>query len=292
MSKFYQFDPEEAIRIIRKDWNIFNNKMIDTVPHTDDPYPGFRYVIGISGGKDSLVAAALAKREFGADKVIGVLMPNGEQADIKDSIRICDEVLGIKRIEINIAKAFLDLTYQFFHQVHLTSRDTDINLPPRLRMATLYMVAQSMQGIVVNTCNLSEDMVGYATLFGDNAGSYAPLKNLTVTEIRKIGDALGLPHELVYKTPADGLQDNSDEDRLGLTYASIDDYIRFGSEAVPAEIASKIDAKYKANKFKLDMVRIEGPEFPYPNYVIANNEPVPKPPPTAEEVLSDCSGIH
>ena len=269
MSKPYVFEPKEAVEHILEHWKQFDAKMCSTLlPDNNTGYDGFRYIIGISGGKDSLIAAALAKQAHGADKVIGVLMPNGTQKDIDDSLRICDEILGIKHIEINIKTAYDDLTFQFFKKVHLTSKAAEINLPPRLRMATLYMVAQSMQGIVVNTCNLSEDMVGYATLFGDNAGSYAPLKNLTVTEIKAIGDYLELPHELVHKTPADGLQDDSDEVRLGMSYNSIDTYIRFGGMFLPSELACKIDAKYKANKFKLDMVRIEGPEFDYPNFII------------------------
>ena len=267
----YEFDAEQAIYKLVDHWKQWHYKLQCQLQTNKE----FNWVIGISGGKDSLIAAALAKKAFGAKRVIGVLMPNHKQKDIEDSNYICDKVLEIKKIEINIGKAFDDLTFQFFKQVHLTSTDADVNLPPRLRMATLYMVAQSMDGIVVNTCNLSEDMVGYATLYGDNAGSYAPLKNLTVTEILKIGDELGLPRFLVHKTPADGLQDDSDEVRLGMSYNSIDTYIRFGGMALPSELASKIDAKYKANKFKLDMVRIEGPEFPYPNYVIENNEPIP-----------------
>ena len=226
---------QDAIQWIR-DWFEKNGK-------------GCNAVIGISGGKDSSVVAALCKEALGKDRVIGVLMPNGEQPDIDCSKQLV-EYLGIPFYVCNIQKA-VDGVLQSLEEsgVEIT-RQTRVNLPPRIRMSTLYALSQSNNGRVANTCNLSEDWVGYSTRYGDAAGDFAPLGKLTVQEVKAIGFHLGLPKNLVEKVPSDGLTDRTDEDNLGFTYAALDKYIRTGvckDEAVKA----KIDRLHVMNEFKL-----------------------------------------
>ena len=209
-------------------------------------------VIGISGGKDSTVTAALCVEALGKDRVIGVMMPNGMQADITDSIKVC-EVLGIKNYTVNIKDAVDTLLNTIkLAGVDPITEQTIINLPPRVRMTTLYAISQSNNGRVINTCNLSEDWVGYSTRYGDSAGDVAPLANLTVDEVRKIGIELGLPYNLVYKTPSDGLCGKTDEDNLGFTYAALDEYLRTGN--VEPKVKKLIDKRHQVNKFKMELM--------------------------------------
>ena len=210
-----------------------------------------KVIIGISGGKDSSVVAAICAKAIGPENVIGVMMPNGEQKDIADSQKLIAH-LGIKSTTVNIENAFNDLCNAINLGVEL-SYDTLTNLPARLRMSTLYAVSQTVGGFVANTCNLSEDTVGYATLYGDNAGSFAPISKLTTEEVMEIGDDLGLPFELVHKVPIDGLQPKTDEDKLGFTYHEVNELIRKGIKGPHFE---KIMDMYRKNKFKLDIVRI------------------------------------
>ncbi|MCL2670755.1 MAG: NAD(+) synthase [Clostridiales bacterium] len=209
---------------------------------------GCRAVIGISGGKDSSVVAALCVEALGRARVLGVLMPNGVQRDIADA-RCLALHLGIEHFTANIADAFRAVDEELGAHI-LVSGWARVNLAPRLRMATLYAVSQSVNGRVANTCNLSEDYVGYSTLYGDAAGDFSPLASLTATEVVAVGHALGLPALLVDKIPADGLTDRSDEDNLGFTYAVLDRYIREGVCDDPA-IRQKIDARHAANAFKM-----------------------------------------
>lgn len=212
---------------------------------------GCKAVVGVSGGKDSSVVAALCVAALGKDRVIGVLMPNGEQSDIKYSHMLCDH-LGIKNYTVNVGAAIngvLDSIHKNAADIEVTEQTTT-NLPARIRMATLYAVSQSVNGRVANTCNLSEDWVGYSTKFGDAAGDFSPLSRLTVSEVKAIGSELGLPAELVDKTPSDGLCGKTDEMNLGFSYDVLDKYIRTGvieDEAVKV----KIDSMHMKNLFKL-----------------------------------------
>ena len=215
-------------------------------------------IIGISGGKDSSVAAALCVEALGKDRVIGILMPCGEQHDIDMAYLLCDH-LGIKRYEVNIKAAVEALTNALPEDFPL-SRQSFINLPPRIRMSTVYMIGQSLNGRVVNTCNLSEDWVGYSTRYGDAAGDFSPLSNLTVTEVKEIGRVLGLPDVLVDKVPIDGLSGKTDEDNLGFTYDVLDRYIRTG-EIEDKNTKEIIDRKHKANLFKLQLMPSFKPEI-------------------------------
>lgn len=210
---------------------------------------GCNAVVGISGGKDSSIVAALCVEALGRERVIGVLMPCGEQSDI-DMAELLVNTLGIKHYVINIKDAVEGLKKNLPFEL---SNQSTVNMPARIRMTTLYAVAQSHNGRVANTCNLSEDWVGYSTRYGDAAGDFSPCSHITVTEMKEIGRLLGLPAELVDKTPIDGLSGKTDEENLGFTYAELDRYIRTGEIDDPDKKAL-IDSKHKMNLFKLELM--------------------------------------
>lgn len=264
----YVFEPEMVYITIRDHWfdwanyNHFfgwNEKDGKTLP---------KVVIGISGGKDSTVVAGLFTKFLGKDNVFGVSLPCDGQKDMPDVNKVF-EYLGIKRITIDIGDAFHSIINSIENNAIDVKYDTKTNLPARLRMSTLYAVAQSVGGIVLNTCNHTEDNLGYATLYGDSAGSYAPIQDLTVTEVIALGDWLGLPHELTHKTPIDGLQPLTDEEKLGMKYADVDKYIRLNQG--DAALKDKVCEMYNRNKFKLDIIRIPGPKHGFPDYIRFEN---------------------
>lgn len=219
---------------------------------------GCNAVIGISGGKDSSIAAALCVEALGKDRVIGVLMPQGVQHDIDKAFLLVNH-LGIRHYVVNIKDAVDSVIENIPKELELTAQSRQ-NLPPRIRMSTLYAVSQSCNGRVCNTCNLSEDWVGYSTRYGDSVGDFSPMSNLTVTEVKEIGRILGLPDELVDKVPIDGLCGKTDEENLGFTYAELDVYIRTGEieDKAKKEI---IDRKHNANFFKLQLMPSFDPEI-------------------------------
>lgn len=215
--------------------------------------PDTKAVIGISGGKDSSVAAAVCVKALGKDRVIGVLMPQNEQSDIAYS-RLLVDTLGIQNYTINIGETVSTFMGELSKHME-PSRQAQVNTPARIRMTTLYAVAACVNGRVVNTCNLSEDWVGYSTKFGDSAGDFSPLSDLTVTEVRLIGEALGLPNELVHKVPIDGLSGYTDEENLGFTYAELDSYIRHETDlSDKPELREKIDRMHRNNLHKLELM--------------------------------------
>ncbi len=242
----YKFDAKKATEATIKwiqDWFEINGK-------------GCNAVIGISGGKDSSVVAALCVKALGKDRVIGVMMPQGEQFDIDYSIELC-ELLGIKTHTVNVGEAIKALTASLDFE---PSVQTATNIPPRVRMTVLYAVSQSFNGRVANTCNLSEDWVGYSTRYGDSAGDFGAISNFTVAEVKAIGRELGLPDKFVDKPPLDGLCGKTDEDNLGFKYETLDKYIREGIEPDP-ETKARIDRLHNINLFKLrymDTFRFEG----------------------------------
>lgn len=225
---------------------------------------GRKAVIGISGGKDSTVCAALCAKALGAENVVGVLMPNGVQSDIADS-ELVVKTLGIESLVVNIQYAYMNLVNQI-NEKHISSQ-AQINMPPRLRMTVLYGVAQNIGGRVANTCNRSEDVVGYSTLWGDSVNDFSPFGLLTTEEVMEIGDDLGLPYELVHKTPSDGLCGKSDEDNLGFTYAEINKIIRTGEKT--AHFDEIID-RYQRNRFKLEMINLPRFNPNRPDYFLEN----------------------
>lgn len=232
----YSFNAKDAAEKCAawiKDWFEINGK-------------GSNAVVGISGGKDSSVVAALLKHALGRERVIGVMMPQGEQPDISSS-KLLISHLGIKSLTVNVGETVKALRSALPFE---PSVQTATNIPPRIRMAVLYAVAQSHNGRVANTCNLSEDWVGYSTRYGDAAGDFSPISCFTVQEVKAIGRYLGLPKELIEKPPADGLCGKTDEENLGFTYAVLDRYIREGVEPEP-DIKAKIDRLHSLNLFKL-----------------------------------------
>ena len=227
-----------------KDWFEINGK-------------GCKGVVGISGGKDSSVVAALLVEALGKDNVVGVLMPKGEQFDIDVSIALC-KFLDIKYYTVNINDAYNGLMKELEKSGVPVNTQAVTNLPPRIRMSTVYAVSQSVNGRVANTCNLSEDWVGYSTRYGDSVGDFSPLSKLTVQEVKEIGRVLGLPPMFVDKVPIDGLCGKTDEDNLGFTYETLDRYIREGI-CEDEEIKARIDRLHRINQFKLELM----PIFPY-----------------------------
>lgn len=231
---------------------------------------GCNAVIGISGGKDSTVVAKLCVEALGADRVIGVMMPCGVQKDISDSIRVC-EYLGIKNYTINIEGAVNAILKQMEDNGIEISNQTIVNLPPRIRMSTLYAISQSHNGRVSNNCNLSEDICGFSTRFGDSVGDFSPLSNLTTVEIVQIGDYLGLPFDLVHKIPMDGLNTNendeyiTDEDILGVKYLDIHTYAREPHKLMESnpEVYETIRWKEMKNAFKLKPMPVYKPNINY-----------------------------
>lgn len=220
--------------------------------------PDCNAIVGISGGKDSSVTAALCVEALGKERVIGVLMPCGVQSDI-DAAYALVEHLGIRYYVINIQDAVEGLKGQVEKALPMT-KQAHTNMPARIRMTALYAVGQSMNGRVANTCNLSEDWVGYSTRYGDAAGDFSPLSRLTVQEVKALGRLVGLPEALVDKTPIDGLSGKTDEDNLGFTYAELDRYIRTG-QIDDLEKKARIDRLHKQNLFKLQYMPCFEPEM-------------------------------
>lgn len=209
-------------------------------------------VLGMSGGKDSTVAAALCAQALGPDRVVGVAMPSGTQP-VNDADEICS-YLGIRYLCLNIGET--EAALRRLGGSEGFSKQSILNIPPRIRMTVLYAVAQSVGGFVANTCNLSEDYIGYATLYGDAAGSFSPLSRLCVREVLAIGRAMGLPEKWVGKTPDDGLPGSMpDEAKIGFTYATLDRYIREGV-CEDETVRAKIDRMHRANLFKTEILHI------------------------------------
>lgn len=248
----YTFNPSEAYEQIRTQQLEWMSKI-----------GAKKVVFGVSGGKDSTAMAWLEAKILGKENVIGVMMPNGLQKDIGDSMRVIRET-GIKSYIVDISNAVNALSDQLSYNGIKASEDTKINLPPRIRMATLFAVGQTEGAIVLNTDNRDEIVAGYYTLFGDGAGSYGPIRNLTVSEVIELGVWLGAPEELMVKKPGDGLQALGDEERLGFKYYELDNFIRKneGSD----DFKKMVLERKEKNKFKTDIVNIPAPTFSYPDF--------------------------
>lgn len=258
----YNYNPALAFAKITEDWLKWAEET-----------KARKFIIGLSGGKDSSVVAALATKIFGAENVIGVFMPNGkinnEDMTIINSL-ITD--LKIKNFIMNINDANKDLLSELERQYVYVLEDTKVNLPARIRMTMLYAIAQSFGARVICTGNLSENMIGYSTIYGDHAGAYAPIADLTVQEVIQLGEWLGLDKKYTRKIPTDGLCGQTDEDKLGFTYRELDNYIRLNIGMESKEKMNRVEELYKKNKFKLDTVQIPYPQMPWYNYLISNIE--------------------
>ena len=244
-----EFDPAEQVKVIE---DFIKNYFVE------NGSPNTKAVIGISGGKDSTIAAALLVRALGPGRVVGVLMPNGTQKDIEDAHEVCD-ILNIERYVFNIADAWNGISAGFLYDCKLKmNSQIETNTPARLRMTALYMIAAAVGGRVCNTGNASEAFIGYTTKYGDLAGDFALLRNLTVREIYAIGDYLELPMHLVHKSPADGMSGKTDEDNTGISYDAIDDYLLNG--VIPeTEIYQKMIAAHKRNIHK-QVINLSAPQ--------------------------------
>lgn len=211
-------------------------------------------VVGVSGGKDSSVVSALCCEAYGRENVLGVLMPDGVQPDI-DYSRSLVETLNIRSVTLNIHAAAEGLLGELARAGIEASRQTRVNLPPRIRMTALYAVAQSVEGgIVINTSNLSEDWVGYCTVYGDSAGAFSPIGMYTTEEVIAIGRELGLPERFLVKPPSDGLTGLTDEDNLGFTYHAVNAYLREG--IVQPGVQEQIDRKHRESRFKFRTIPV------------------------------------
>lgn len=236
----YDFDPVEA------------RDMIVAGIHKIARQGNFsKVVVGISGGKDSTITAALCARALGKENVFGVLLPDGEQQDIEDSRWACD-ALGIPHIEINIGNIHKEVLSAF----DIGSKEADINVPPRIRMTVLRYITQSLGARLAGTGNLSEMTVGYCTKDGDTSCDFSVLGGLTSVEVVQVGLTMNeIPLELVVKTPSDGLSGMSDEEKLGVSYEDIHKYIR-GIEGVPPEATKKIQELQKKSIHKRSFPKV------------------------------------
>lgn len=211
--------------------------------------PECKAVIGISGGKDSTVAAALLCKALGPNRVIAVQMPQGFQYDIDVSNEVIDYLEITEHYNINIGSACQEIFLSLPNDIRIQPQVTS-NVPARVRMNILYAIAASHHGRVVNTCNRSEDYVGYSTKFGDAAGDFSILSNYTATEVKEIGIELGLPKNFIEKPPEDGLSGLTDEENLGFSYDVLDNFLLNGITP-PYEIYKNIEQRHKRNLHKI-----------------------------------------
>lgn len=241
---------------------VFTNEVVAWIKDYFKGNDEGKAVIGISGGKDSTIVAGLLCKALGADRVIAVMMPCGEQKDISDSIKVCDffNIPSRNRFTANIEVSVIDVKNAIIcgceigmmNEVadSLCSDVVNTNLPSRIRMCTLYTVAAIYPNSrVVNTSNSSERYIGYSTKFGDGVGDFSPLGNLTVREVLAIGDDLGIPYALVHKEPSDGMSGKSDEDKIGFTYNELDSYL-LGDAEPTIETKEKIKRLHEINLHK------------------------------------------
>jgi len=215
-------------------------------------------VVGNSGGKDSATVLALASKALGKDRVLAIGMPCNSIPQDLDDAQLVANAFGVRMIEINLTNP-----YDLYEQTLIDSLDNNdielideskVNIKPRLRMTTLYAVAQSLGYLVIGTGNLCEAMVGYTTKWGDNASDFNPLGNFTVDEVRFIGSYLGVPDKVIHKAPADGLGRQTDEEKLGVTYKQIEEYIETGK--TDPEAMAIIKDKYEKTRHKRSLVPV------------------------------------
>lgn len=264
---------EEHYPIIKRTIEVLTNKIVSSIKNYFIESQGQKAIIGISDGKDSAVTAALCVKALGKENVIGILIPDSDQSDIDNGKKLC-EFLGIQNIEINIATAYYSIINQLINNNYRPSNQAITNLAPRIRMATLYTIAQSVNGRVINTTNACERFVGYGTLYGDLVGDYAPLKNVIVSDVYKIGDHLKLPNELVHKISFNKEFEKTDEEILGVSYEDIGKYVKIkikNPNAVYADMKEELDLQtynkinelISKNKFKSELINIPGADLYY-----------------------------
>lgn len=208
-------------------------------------------VYGNSGGKDSALVGILCKKA--TDNVLGVIMPcqskRNFNEDMSDALKVAEK-FDIETVTVDLS----DVKSEICNSIEKVSRITDaagVNIAPRLRMTTLYAIAQSRGALVAGTGNRSEGYMGYFTKWGDGAFDFNPIADLTVTEIYEFLRFLDAPEEIIEKAPSAGLYEGqTDEKDMGISYAAIDNYLLTGS-GEPGEI-EKIEAAHKKSLHKLN----------------------------------------
>lgn len=237
-----------------------SHELIEWIRSSLEKSGGDSVVLGISGGKDSSVLAALCARAIGKENVYGLILPNGLQKDISFAYDLC-QVLGINNVEVpldGISKEIFNSLDKLSSSnfIETITDKTQLNLLPRIRMTILYAVSQSIRNSrVINTGNLSERWIGYTTLYGDNTGTFAPLAQFTSDEVIEIGRHLGLDDRFVDKVPEDGLTGNTDEEVIGFSYSVLNKYIREGI-IEDEEAKKKIDKMHRESRFKFETMPI------------------------------------
>lgn len=210
-------------------------------------------VIGNSGGKDSAIVIALASKALGKENVLTVGMPcQSKEKDLEDA-KLVAQTFGVKILEINLTDTYEKLEEEINKKMEVElNKEAKINIKPRLRMTTLYAIAQSHNYLVMGTGNLCEAMVGYTTKWGDSASDFNPIANFTVDEVLKMGEILGVPEKIIRKAPSDGLSDKSDEEKMGITYKEVAEYIETGKTA--EDKMKKIEKRYMNSKHKREKI--------------------------------------
>jgi NAD+ synthase len=241
---------------------IEKDRLIDWIrEYFEENGPNAKAVLGISGGKDSTIAAKLCCEAIGKNRVVGLQMPNRTQRDLQDSHDVC-EWLGIEKFYINIGP-MVTAAYDMVALVNdrmVLNETVTTNFPARVRMSMLYIYANQFGARVVCTGNASEGYIGWSTRWGDEAGDFAPLKGLTATEVIAIGDALEVPHRFIHKAPEDGMSGRTDEENFGFTYKELDAYIR-GDRSMSQAVIAKIEKKHAKSQFKRDEIPMFTPLF-------------------------------
>ena len=262
MRKSYNFNCAEAFAHITLSWKRWAKET-----------GAKKFILGRSGGKDSSIVATLAVKIFGAENVYGVFMPNKDNKDENLVKELC-KYLGLEEgknyFKASIFDACENITCKMIDNKIDVSKNTSINLPARLRMATIYAYGQSLDARPLCTSNLSENVVGYSTLYGDHAGAYAPIAELTVTEVIQLGEWLGLDKKFTRKTPEDGLSGKTDEENLGITYEELDKFIRTG-QIFSEEKREETTKRYEANSFKTSTVAIPHPTIDLPSRITSED---------------------
>ncbi len=253
------------MKLSQEELKSLTDRLIDWTRESMESSGGKKAVIGVSGGKDSSVVAALCVKALGSENVVGVLMPDGVQGDISFAEELC-EILDIKCTTVNIDKissVFVDSLENVEEDIiGEVTRQTKLNFPPRIRMTLLYAISQSVENSrVINTSNISEDWIGYATVYGDTAGAFSPLGMLTSDEVMQVGKYLGLDDKFTFKVPSDGLTGETDEDIFGFSYDVLNKYIREGI-CEDLGVKNKIDNMHKYSRHKFLPIPMFDSELP------------------------------
>lgn len=226
-------------------------------------------VIGNSGGKDSATVLAMATKAIGKDKVVAVSMPCYSNNNDFEDAKLVAKSFGVNFIKVDLSNSYTEMEKEINMQLGKElSKEATINMKPRLRMTTLYGIAQTLGYLVIGTGNLCEAMVGYTTKWGDNSSDFNPIGNFTVEEVLEIGKYLGVPEKILKKAPNDGLGGQTDEEKMGIKYSQIAEMIETGS--TDEEVKEEILKRFRNSKHKREVVPVY--KFERNNFLFENNE--------------------